>query len=339
MKRASQRNLDSVAEAVDKAETKIVEKQAEVNQVQGIRNGGTAANGRQQRVGARTQRFIDQAELEAARLEVLDAKHELKLAKKELDEANKINGKKIEEYNNWCAKFPRKEEELLQRAREISLCGADYLRKQFLEPNGDMYNAKKAADCCNTLFNPLWLKGKENDIAFVEANLVLLDEFGFSDFKGNFQERLKAEIPRIIERANNPMVFDWEGFDKSKLFQTRLERRKRRLGEHEVDEDWKKDLGEVATRIWEWWRPIVAEGNKEFPAFKFALKRIALLQVSSCDVERVFSQLKLVRDRCNDNLLEDMLEVRLFALCNGNLKSLLIKAWEFPLEDVDEDDE
>jgi hypothetical protein len=53
-----------------------------------------------------------------------------------------------------------------------------------------------------------------------------------------------------------------------KLFQTRLERRKRQLVEHEVDEDWKKDLGEVATRIWEWWRPIVAEGNKEFPAFK-----------------------------------------------------------------------
>jgi hypothetical protein len=34
-----------------------------------------------------------------------------------------------------------------------------------------------------------------------------------------------------------------------------------------------------------------------------------------------------------------MLEVRLFALCNGNLKSLLIKALEFPLVDVDEDDE
>ena len=69
------------------------------------------------------------------------------------------------------------------------------------------------------------------------------------------------------------------------------------------------------------------------------LKTKGMLQVSSCDVERVFSQLKLVRDRCNDNLLEYKLEVRLFALCNGNLKSLLIKAWEFPLEDVDEDDE
>ena len=54
------------------------------------------------------------------------------------------------------------------------------------------------------------------------------------------------------------MVFDWEGIDKSKLFKTRLERRKRRVGEQEVDDDWKKDLGEVATRIWEWWRQIVA---------------------------------------------------------------------------------
>ena len=100
-----------------------------------------------------------------------------------------------------------------------------------------MYYAKKAAECCNTLFNPLQLKGKENDIPFVEANIVLLDEFRYSDFRGYFQERLKTEIPIIIERANNVIIFDQEGFYKSKLFKTRLERRKRRLGEQEVGED------------------------------------------------------------------------------------------------------
>lgn len=166
------------------------------------------------------------------------------------------------------------------------------------------------------------MKGKENDLQFVYTHLALLKNFRFREFEGEFPEELKKEIPRIIQRANDSTLFDWEGFDSSRLFKTRLERRNRRLGKQNVDENWKKDLGEVATRIWEWWRPIIAEENNDFPAFKSALKLIGLLQVSSCDVERVFSQLQRVRSRCGENLLEDMLEVRMFALCNGSLEVL-----------------
>ena len=53
--------------------------------------------------------------------------------------------------------------------------------------------------------------------------------------------------------------------------------------------------------------------------FQFGLKRlIGTMQVSSCAVERVFPQLKLIRDQCGDNLYEDILEVRMFARCNGS---------------------
>ena len=49
-------------------------------------------------------------------------------------------------------------------------------------------------------------------------------------------------------------------------------------------------LGEKATRIWEFWKSIVVRDD-QFPAFSVALRLIVLIQVSSCAVERVFSQL------------------------------------------------
>ena len=45
-----------------------------------------------------------------------------------------------------------------------------------------------------------------------------------------------------------------------------------------------------------------------------------LTQVSSCAIERVFSQLKLIRDVCGDNMLEDMLEIRMFERNNGDIE-------------------
>ena len=55
-------------------------------------------------------------------------------------------------------------------------------------------------------------------------------------------------------------------------------------------------LGEKATRIWEFWKSIVVRDD-QFPAFSVALRLTVLIQVSSCAVERVFSQLKCVVER------------------------------------------
>jgi len=49
---------------------------------------------------------------------------------------------------------------------------------------------------------------------------------------------------------------------------------------------------------------------------------VVLSQLSSCSVERVFSRLQLINERCGDNLFEDMLEIRLFMQCNGDLQAL-----------------
>ena len=84
-----------------------------MDHIREIRNGGRAsANGRSQRATARNQKYIDQDSLEQARLQVTEAKHELKLVKNKLDIANDIDEKETVKYNNWCRKYPFTEEEI-----------------------------------------------------------------------------------------------------------------------------------------------------------------------------------------------------------------------------------
>jgi hypothetical protein len=68
----------------------------------------------------------------------------------------------------------------------------------------------------------------------------------------------------------------------------------------------------------QFWKQIIINKEK-FPSFSLALRLVALIQVSSCDVERVFSQLKNVVESTGTNMYEDMLEVRMFARCNGDM--------------------
>ena len=44
-----------------------------------------------------------------------------------------------------------------------------------------------------------------------------------------------------------------------------------------------------------------------------------LTHVSSCAVERVSSQLKLIHDACGDNIMEDMVQIKMCERCNGDL--------------------
>ena len=59
------------------------------------------------------------------------------------------------------------------------------------------------------------------------------------------------------------------------------------------EEEWLQDPGEKARRIWHYWKPIVSvkTSKDDYPYFRKALCLVALVQVSSCAVERVFSQL------------------------------------------------
>ena len=77
--------------------------------------------------------------------------------------------------------------------------------------------------------------------------------------------------------------------------------RRRRLEAREHDptlrvpeyKKWEDDPAERARRIWLWWRIRVYE-VQEFQFIPLALRLVALVQPSSCGIERVFSQLAKV---------------------------------------------
>ena len=141
----------------------------------------------------------------------------------------------------------------------------------------------------------------------------LLPLFNFPEFDHEFINKFVKEIPDIVHRVVT-FEFDWGEFKKSRLFETSLEKRRRIMGDA-VDDDWKNDAGKKATRIWGWWQSIVID-ESIFPCFLSALRLVVILQVSSCTVERVFSQMKYALDFCG-NVYEDHLEVRMFARLMG----------------------
>lgn len=145
-----------------------------------------------------------------------------------------------------------------------------------------------------------------------------MKHFEYPDFDDEFLTNLEMEIPLAVKHANKE--FDWNSIKETHNFKIRIDRKikRRRLNDGNVLE-WKDDPGERASKIWEWWK-LRTTNNDDFKYFRHALRLVVLTQISSCSVERVFSQLKLVRDACGDNMLEDMVEIRMFCRCNGDLK-------------------
>ena len=77
--------------------------------------------------------------------------------------------------------------------------------------------------------------------------------FGYTHFTEEFIVQLKVELPNIVEEANKD--HNLYLIEPSKLFKTRMEKRRKRKKLYEnVVLDWKMDDGEYACRIWEWWR-------------------------------------------------------------------------------------
>ena len=78
---------------------------------------------------------------------------------------------------------------------------------------------------------------------------------------------------------------------------------------------WKDDPIEKARRIWEWWR--ANHLSPEIHYFATAARLVALVQVSSASVERIFSQVKLICETTGVLPLEETIEIRLFQQCNN----------------------
>ena len=193
----------------------------------------------------------------------------------------------------------------------------DYYVNLFQESEGDNYCMRKALNGCK-LFDPMFLKGKENEIHTLLYLINDLSFFKYTAFNEGFFVSMKNELPLAIEHAN--MAFEWDTIETCKQFQTRMQKRKKRYKLEANDIlDCRDDPGERARMIWEWWRVRLLSDTNIFPAFRKCLHLVVLSQTSSCAIERVFSRLKMIRDTCGESTYENMAEIRVLMQYNGNL--------------------
>ena len=163
-------------------------------------------------------------------------------------------------------------------------------------------------------------------VTVLHALAEKLAVIGFRQFDESFIDKLCKEQGKVVKEAKRD--HDLDRIPASRQYQTRLQKRIRRkkLPTHGTEADWKKDAGEYAQRIWQWWKP----RKDKYPYHGLAIRLVVLLQLSSCSVERVFSKLEAIRVRTSCNLKEDMTEVRLLLQCNGELDELykaLVTDW------------
>jgi hypothetical protein len=232
------------------------------------------------------------------------------------------------------------EEEFLKHAKSVVQPAIAKYRAIFEAEGGDHVELRKAMNACR-IFDPFFLATTD-----IEALRLLADDLacfgnGFPEFqKADFIDKLKAELPNAVEHAKKQ--FDWDAIEGSKLYDDRAKKRNLRaqkrvresqLGQHAETiptptqstgrectfENWKKDPGERARRIYYWWRTRFVSSKTTFKYFLWALRLIVLLQASSAEIERVFSQLTMIIRVCGSSLLEESLELRTMLRYNKGL--------------------
>ena len=75
-------------------------------------------------------------------------------------------------------------------------------------------------------------------------------------------------------------------------------------------------MAEFCRRVWEWWVSRVLDEVCPFVFFKKAVRLVALTQVSSASVERVFSICVQILHACGVNIMQDNFVTRLFRNVN-----------------------
>ena len=321
--------LDTAArEAKDDYESKSSELEAAKEKVKRLETekssirGTTSQRGRQGRRTAQTLSDTDLDRLVDVVARIAAAKGRVKSLTKARKDALELEKEKAKEYEDWKKEFPyRTTEQLLEYGKVLLHSATEYYNKVFLWTSGDSYQTRRMAEAAQ-LFNPVWLAETIKDEADIINILYpladMLKSFGYKRITDNLIKQLKKEMNDVVEEARN-YSHDLDNIKSSKPYQTRMQKRivRAKLPEGTVL-DWKDDSGEYATRIWKWWK-----GRRhKFKVHALVLRLIVLTQLSSCNVERVFSQLELIRQRCGEKMLDDLAELRIFLQCNGNLDDL-----------------
>ena len=179
----------------------------------------------------------------------------------------------------------------------------------------------------------------------LERRIDALKHFKYPEFTDDFLANMKKEI--ALAKQHAAAEFDWEktkGADEYNKKKTRKEETKKRndarrkadqategqekkrrsapaatktpTREDIVFESWRDDYGEKSRRIWEWWVSRCTDDESDFVYFKLAVRLVAITQVSSASVERVFSVVVQIMHACGVNVLHDNFMTRLFRMIN-----------------------
>ena len=191
----------------------------------------------------------------------------------------------------------------------------DYIRL-FLSPNGDFKNLSSAYYAARVM-NPL--VAAKMSVAGIEAAVKGLKEFGFDEFRdgGGIIDNMIEQIPSYLAKVDRTGVDFWNSVEGAKEYDDKLAKKAVKDAAKYGNKTWKDDPIEQARRVWEWWR-----ANRSSPGIHFfatAARLLALVQVSSVSVERIFSQVKLICETTGVQPLEETVEVRLFERCNTYL--------------------
>ena len=312
--------LDEITSEYESAEELVASKQSSVDETNeklkslkeendNIR-GGTSNSGRRRQRTAATLTDEDIDNIERIAGETATLKVELKYHQKALKDAKDNLNEKKERHDKFNSTYPAQTKEtLLEHAKQLLAPCTEYYKDLFQSEEGDNHDMRVMAEAAQ-IFNPIFLATLSD--ADVESTLHFLADklvaFGYRHFNPRFIKDLKNEMHDVVREAKRD--HDLGRLKASDKYKTRLQRRIKR--KKDTVDDFKKDPGEYAERIWQWWGP----RKKMFPKHYTAIRLVVLTQTSSCFVERVFSKLKLIRDAVGDNMLEDITEIRVLVQCN-----------------------
>ena len=149
----------------------------------------------------------------------------------------------------------------------------------------------------------------------VEQAVRDLKAFGFDEFcdGGGIIDKILEQVPEFIAIVKSTSNDFWNSVENASDYDIELAK-KAVENNTVVTRTWKDDPIEKARRVWEWWRS--NHSNPKIHYFAVAARLVALVQVSSAKVERIFSQVKLICETTGVNPLEETIEVRLYERCN-----------------------
>lgn len=107
-------------------------------------------------------------------------------------------------------------------------------------------------------------------------------------------------------------------------------KKKKAAGKLSEEKTWRDDTSETARRAWEFWR--IEHG--QFTHLKGLAVLVVIIQMSSCSVERVFSQLKHALWTTQDSALKDVMECRpMERINNRRRKKQIVPSFDCLLTD------